>query len=101
MPLDGFTLHFLTEELRRDIVGCRVEKVHQPSKDELVMHLRDRNGAKKLFLSASANSPRVHLTTRAPENPAVPPMFCMLLRKHLSGGVIESVRQEPLPAWFR
>ena len=45
MPLDGFTLHFLTEELRRDIVGCRVEKVHQPSKDELVMHLRDRNGA--------------------------------------------------------
>ena len=42
MPLDGFTLHFLTEELRRDIVGCRVEKVHQPSKDELVMHLRDR-----------------------------------------------------------
>ena len=73
MPLDGFTLHFLTEELRRDIVGCRVEKVHQPSKDELVMHLRDRNGAKKLFLSASANSPRVHLTSRAPENPAVPP----------------------------
>ena len=63
MPLDGFTLHFLTEELRRDIVGCRVEKVHQPSKDELVMHLRDRNGAKKLFLSASANSPRVHLTS--------------------------------------
>ena len=41
MPLDGFTLHFLTEELRRDIVGCRVEKVHQPSKDELVMHLRE------------------------------------------------------------
>ena len=68
MPLDGFTLHFLTEELRRDIVGCRVEKVHQPSKDELVMHLRDRNGAKKLFLSASANSPRVHLTSRAPES---------------------------------
>ena len=46
MPLDGFTLHFLTGELRRDIVGCRVEKVHQPSKDELVMHLRDRIGTK-------------------------------------------------------
>ena len=93
MPLDGFTLHFLTGELRRDIVGCRVEKVHQPSKDELVMHLRDRNGAKKLFLSASANSPRVHLTTRAPENPAVPPMFCMLLRKQILSGRILSIRQ--------
>ena len=96
MPLDGFTLHFLTGELRRDIVGCRVEKVHQPSKDELVMHLRDRNGAKKLFLSASANSPRVHLTTRAPENPAVPPMFCMLMRKHLTSAQITDVRQNGL-----
>lgn len=96
MPLDGFTLHFLTEELRRDIVGCRVEKVHQPSKDELVMHLRDRNGAKKLFLSASANSPRVHLTSRAPENPAVPPMFCMLMRKHLTSAQITDVHQNGL-----
>ena len=96
MPLDGFTLHFLTKELRRDIVGCRVEKVHQPSKDELVMHLRDRNGAKKLFLSASANSPRVHLTSRAPENPAVPPMFCMLMRKHLMSAQITDVRQNGL-----
>lgn len=96
MPLDGFTLHFLTEELRRDIVGCRVEKVHQPSKDELVLHLRDRNGAKKLFLSASANSPRIHLTDRAPENPSVPPMFCMLMRKHLSSAQITAVRQNGL-----
>lgn len=60
------------------------------------MHLRDRNGAKKLFLSASANSPRVHLTTRAPENPAVPPMFCMLMRKHLTSAQITDVRQNGL-----
>ena len=58
MPLDGFTLHFLTGELRRDIVGCRVEKVHQPSKDELVMHLRDRNGAKKHLTSAQITDVR-------------------------------------------
>lgn len=96
MPLDGFTLHFLTEELCHDIVGCRVEKVHQPSKDELVLHLRDRNGAKKLFLSASANSPRLHLTDRAPENPSVPPMFCMLMRKHLSSAQITAVNQNGL-----
>lgn len=96
MPLDGFTLHFLTEELCHDIVGCRVEKVHQPSKDELVLHLRDRNGAKKLFLSASANSPRLHLTDCAPENPSVPPMFCMLMRKHLSSAQITAVNQNGL-----
>lgn len=60
------------------------------------MHLRDRNGAKKLFLSASANSPRVHLTSRAPENPAVPPMFCMLMRKHLTSAQITDVRQNGL-----
>lgn len=96
MPLDGFTLHFLTLELERELVGCRVEKVHQPSKDELVLHLRDRNGAKKLFLSASANSPRVHLIKNAPENPASPPMFCMLMRKHLTGAVITAVRQNGL-----
>ena len=96
MPLDGFTLHFLSEELKRDIVGCRVEKVHQPSKDELVLHLRDRGGAKKLFLSASANSPRVHLTRQAPENPSTPPMFCMLMRKHLTSAQITDVRQNGL-----
>ena len=96
MPLDGFTLHFLTLELERELVGCRVEKVHQPSKDELVLHLRDRNGAKKLFLSASANSPRVHLIKNSPENPASPPMFCMLMRKHLTGAVITAVRQNGL-----
>lgn len=70
--------------------------MHQPSKDELVLHLRDRNGAKKLFLSASANSPRIHLTDRAPENPSVPPMFCMLMRKHLSSAQITAVRQNGL-----
>ncbi|MBQ2774300.1 MAG: NFACT family protein [Clostridia bacterium] len=93
MPLDGFTLHFLVSELQREIVGCRVEKVHQPSKDELVLHLRDRNGPKKLFLSASANSPRVHLIKNTPENPSTPPMFCMLMRKHLTSAVITDVRQ--------
>ncbi len=96
MPLDGFTLHFLTSELQREIVGCRVEKVHQPAKDELVLHLRDRNGPKKLFLSASANSPRVHLIKAAPENPSTPPMFCMLMRKHLTSATITDVRQKGL-----
>lgn len=93
MPLDGIFLHFLTNELVNELVGSRVEKVHQPSKDELLLLLRSRSGGYKLMLSASANCPRVHLTSNPPENPANPPMLCMLLRKHLSGAVVSSITQ--------
>ncbi len=93
MPLDGITLNLLKQELSRSIVGSRIEKIHQPSKDELVFHLRSREGAYRLLVSASANSPRLHLTSNAPENPASPPMLCMLFRKHLTGSVITDIRQ--------
>ncbi len=93
MPLDGITLNLLKQELSGCIVGSRIEKIHQPSKDELVFHLRSREGAYRLLVSASANSPRLHLTSNAPENPATPPMLCMLLRKHLTGAVITDIRQ--------
>ena len=96
MPLDGLFLHFLTEELSSQLVGCRVEKVHQPAKHELVLHLRGYRAAYKLFLSASANSPRAHVTELPPENPANPPMLCMLLRKHLLGAKLEKVTQQGL-----
>lgn len=96
MPLDGFTLNLIRSELAAAICGCRIEKIHQPSKEELIFSLRSREGASKLLLSASANSPRVHLTTRVPENPATPPMLCMLLRKHLTGAVITGIRQNGL-----
>ena len=93
MPLDGITLNLLKQELSQYIVGSRIEKIHQPSKDELVFHLRSRAGAYRLLISASANSPRLHLTSNAPENPATPPRLCMLLRKHLTGAVITDIRQ--------
>ncbi len=93
MPLDGITLNLLKNELSHYIIGSRIEKIHQPSKDELVFHLRSREGAYRLLVSASANSPRLHLTANAPENPAVPPMLCMLFRKHLSSAVITDIRQ--------
>ncbi len=93
MPLDGITINLLKQELSGYIIGSRIEKIHQPSKDELVFHLRSREGAYRLLLSASANSPRLHLTARAPENPAVPPMLCMLFRKHLTGATITNIRQ--------
>ncbi len=95
MPLDGLTLNLIKSELA-SICGCRIEKIHQPSKEELVFSLRSREGSFKLLLSASSNSPRAHLTTRTPENPATPPMLCMLLRKHLNGAVITGVRQNGL-----
>ncbi len=93
MPLDGITLHFLRQELLETALGCRVEKIHQPGKDELVFQLRSRTAAARLYLSASANSPRVHFIEQAPENPASPPMLCMLLRKHLAGATITDIRQ--------
>ena len=89
-------MHFLTQELREKLVGCRVEKVHQPAKQELILHLRGYRTAYKLFLSANANSPRVHITDIAPENPAKPPMLCMLLRKHLTGALLREVSQSAL-----
>lgn len=93
MPLDGITINLLTQELSALIIGSRIEKIHQPSKDELVFHLRSREGAYKLLISASANSPRLHLTANAPENPSTPPMLCMLFRKHLSSATITNIRQ--------
>ncbi len=93
MPLDGITLNLLKQEISGYIIGSRIEKIHQPSKDELVFHLRTRAGAYRLLISASANSPRLHLTANAPENPATPPMLCMLFRKHLTGAVITDIRQ--------
>ncbi len=96
MALDGLTLSFIKNEISSAAVGCRVEKVHQPSREELVLVLRGRNGAHKLLLSAGANSPKIHFTQFPPENPAKPPMLCMLLRKHLTSALLTNVRQEGL-----
>ncbi len=96
MALDGLTLSFLRKEIADTAVGCRVEKVHQPSREELVLVLRGRNGAHKLLLSAGANSPKIHFTAFPPENPAKPPMLCMLLRKHLTSALLTDIRQEGL-----
>lgn len=96
MALDGAYLSCLRQELAERLLDARIDKIHQPAKEELVMSLRHRGGAEKLYLSARANSPRVHFTTVALENPASPPMFCMLLRKRLTGGRLIAVRQPGL-----
>lgn len=98
MPLDAIYLSALTGELRDKIEGGRIDKVQQPEKDMLLISLRSKGENLKLLLSAGTGRARVQLTESSFENPAEPPMFCMLLRKHLVGARIVSVRQ---PDWER
>ena len=93
MPLDAICLHAVVGEIAPQIEGARIEKIQQPSRDQVILLLR---GNRRLLLNAGANQPRLHLTGQLRDNPTQPPMFCMLLRKHLSGGRIVSVEQEPL-----
>ncbi|MBE6939416.1 MAG: fibronectin/fibrinogen-binding protein [Ruminococcaceae bacterium] len=93
MPLDAICLQAVVQEITPQLLGARIEKIHQPTRDQVVLLLR---GGKRLLLSASANQPRLHLTGLTRDNPSQPPMFCMLLRKHLAGGRIAAVRQTEL-----
>lgn len=93
MALDGIFLSKLRTEIENNALYARIDKVSQPSKDEIVLYLRGKNGPKKLLLCVRANSPRIQFTERTLENPATPPMLCMLLRKHLTGAMIKEVRQ--------
>ena len=90
MPLDAVCLQAVVAELAPQITGSRIEKIQQPARDQVVLLLR---GNRRLLLSASGGQPRLHLTELPRDNPAQPPMFCMLLRKYLSGGIIESIQQ--------
>lgn len=92
MALDGIVTYAVTQELSR-CIGARIHKIHQPTEHELVLGIRGAGAQGKLLLSANPTYPRVHWTTGTYVNPMEAPMFCMLLRKHCEGGVIESVRQ--------
>ena len=97
MPLDAVFLTALTRELNESLPGARIDKIQQPERDTVLLQLRSpAAGNRRLLLSASPNHPRLHYTEARWENPAQPPMFCMLLRKHLAGGRILSLRQLPL-----
>lgn len=94
MALDGIYLRHIKHEIEQEALGARVNQVYQPNRDELVLVLRTFSDSKRLLLSARANSPRVNFCVNTPENPAQPPMFCMLLRKRLGGGKLVAVRQQ-------
>lgn len=96
MALDGIFLRHLKRELEEKLIGGRVDKIHQPNREELVIAFRTRESAYKVLLSARANSARVHFTSVALENPKQPPMLCMLLRKKLQGAKLLEIRQPEL-----
>lgn len=96
MALDGVFLRHIKKELELTLKDCKVDKIYQPVRDQLILGMRSREGYYKLLLSARANSPRINITTSTPENPKVPPMLCMLLRKRLSGARLRSITQPKL-----
>ena len=95
MAFDAFFLSAVLEEVRTRCIGARVEKIHQPARDTVIVHLRCQEGREKLLFAANPTAPRLHLTAASPENPAQPPMFCMLLRKHLLGAKLTEVSSPP------
>lgn len=98
MPLDAVFLSALIDELAPALIGARIDKVQQPERDLLLLSLYTRDGNRRLLISANVGAARLHLTAARIENPEAPPMFCMLLRKHLVGARITGVTQ---PAFER
>ncbi len=96
MALDGIFLRYLAKELETQACGAKVNQIQQPSREELVLLLHTKEGNRRLLISAKADAPRMGFTSRSIENPPTPPMFCMLLRKHLSGARLVAVRQHQL-----
>ena len=93
MPLDAICLQAVVNEISPALIGSRIEKIQQPARDQLVLLLR---GNRRLFICANPNQPRIHMTEQLRDNPSQPPMFCMLLRKHIGNGRIVAVEQSPL-----
>ena len=93
MALDATTVYALADELNGLIAGAKIEKVHQGEKHQLTLSVRPGKKSLKLLLSASSSFPRVHIADEAAMNPQSPPMFCMLLRKRLISGRVQSVSQ--------
>ncbi len=93
MAYDGVLIYGLSKELEESLCNGRVDKIQQPEKDEIHLTLRSRGRNYRLLMSASASHPRIHITEQIKTNPMVPPMFCMVLRKHLSGGRLIGIKQ--------
>ncbi|MCE5287382.1 MAG: NFACT family protein, partial [Pelosinus sp.] len=96
MSLDGFSLRPLVNELNEKLAGGRIDRIFQPDKHTLIIIVRQFNETLRLLVSVDAEHPRLHITADIPENPASPPAFCMLLRKHFEDGRIAAITQHGL-----
>lgn len=94
MALDGIFLSLIKDELTDSLEDARVDRIHQPSKEEIIINFRTRQKPHKILFNVNASQARIHETYLTVENPKAPPMFCMLLRKHLSSGKLISIRQD-------
>ena len=95
MSLDAATLALVADELKNTLLDAKIDKIFEPTRDEVLITLRTRTETHRLLLSARSGSARVCLTRESFENPLTPPGFCMLLRKHLTGGRLVELRREP------
>lgn len=93
MSFDGIVTKSVVKELKEKLLGGRIDKIFQPEKDEIAINIHSLGTSYRLLISASSNNPRIYLTNYSKKNPQTPPMFCMLLRKHLSGGIILNIEQ--------
>ena len=98
MAFDAIVTRAMVKELKEQALLGKIDKIYQPVRDELVINIHTKNGNKRLFASASSNAPRLHFIDYNTANPATPFAFCMLLRKHLSGGRIVAIDQKRLRA---
>ena len=94
MSYDGMVTHCIVSELKQTILNGKIDKIYQPEPDEIIFSIRTYQGNHRLLLSASASHARAHLTAVSRENPMVPPMLCMLMRKHLQGNKIIRITQQ-------
>ncbi len=93
MSYDGVVTCAMTQELRKELIQGKIEKIYQPEPDQLLLSVHTAAGRRKLFVSASGNHSGVYLTETSPENPVQPPLFCMVLRKHLGAARIQDINQ--------
>lgn len=93
MAFDGILLNCIVNEFKKELIGGRIDRIHQPEKDEIHIMVRSKNKNHKILASASSNYPRIHLANIQKNNPIAPPVFCMVLRKHLTGGRIIAIEQ--------
>lgn len=93
MAFDAGMLSFVVREINDKLAGAKIEKIYQPQKDEVVFVMKQGGDTLRLLINGGSSSPRINITSAKAENPATPPMFCMVLRKHLGGAKLDSAEQ--------